>query len=484
MTDPNIIRVVAAVVDIHNLTLYTEDGNTVVIPQGDSRVATIVHQVLPVCSLGQVASIDITSTVENSYKAIEKQSNGLIKLFRVARSKLAAFFTSSEEADLVPPMEIGKPAQISKLQAATEEIMKHAIPASAANFHEGNLDVDDDHQENDAEGDTVIAVVNNRVLPDAHKLKGQMQSAVANENSTGLANFIERCASSKRRHTMEELMRFMQRGDLPIADDGSIVIYKVLKKKKLANHPGFDYVDCHSGNVPQSVGSYVYMDEELVDPNRSQDCSNGLHVARRAYLSGFSGDVIVIAKVAPEDVIAVPQYDSNKMRVCGYHILYELNAEDFTELKANRPISSSDGKKKLANAISGDHVDAITYVKIGGSNGSNITKIIKSIQEQKVTLAASAVTDSTPEREAISEKSENQFPVLDPKMISQDVEAIKTGVPTRMEQAAELYTVFAKAKTKQGKADAANALIAFKKSKKLGWIALGITEAEVAKLTK
>jgi hypothetical protein len=30
-----------------------------------------------------------------------------------------------------------------------------------------------------------------------------------------------------------------------------------------------------------SLWVHVYMDESLVDPNRGQECSNGLHVARR-----------------------------------------------------------------------------------------------------------------------------------------------------------------------------------------------------------
>lgn len=481
--NPNLVRVVAAVVDIHNLTLYTEEGNTIVIPQGDIRVAPIVRIVTPICAAGNVAEVDLST--ENFYSAIESKSNGLVKLFRVARNKLAAFFATSNEAELiVPPMEIGNPARISNLQAATEEIMKHAVSVSDPMFTEKDLHVEDKHQENANDGDTVIAVVNNRVLPDAHKIKAQIQHAVATDNPVALANFIERSASSKGRHTMEELMRFMQRGDLPIANDGSIVIYKILRKKKIADHEEFDYVDCHTGKVPQSVGSYVYMDASLVDPNRGQECSNGLHVARRAYLSGFTGDVVVIAKVSPEDVIAVPTYDSNKMRVCGYHILYELNSEDFAELKANRPIRSSDGKKKLANAISGDHVTILTYVKIGAHGGADITKKAKPVQEQKAALKAAQVTDATPEISAIQHDVDYKAESVDPKLIAQDVQAVKSGAPSRAEQARALYIVFKEVKNIKAKADAAAVLIAFKKSKKVSWDSLGITSSEVEKLNR
>ena len=38
------IRIMAAVVDTKRLTLYKEDGDTVLIPQGDPRLARIVEE--------------------------------------------------------------------------------------------------------------------------------------------------------------------------------------------------------------------------------------------------------------------------------------------------------------------------------------------------------------------------------------------------------------------------------------------------------
>lgn len=185
--------------------------------------------------------------------------------------------------------------------------------------------------------------------------------------------------ASKRNHSAQDLMKFLQKGDLPIADDGSIIIYKVLRSKSNGKHT---YVDCHTKNVPQRVGSYVHMAESLVDPDRRNECSNGLHVARRGYVGGFSGDVCVIAKVAPEDVIAVPQYDANKMRVCGYHILFELSDDDFKKLKKNQPITdTTEGKLLVGRAIAGDHPPPIENVKITEHHGRGI--VITSLQVAK-----------------------------------------------------------------------------------------------------
>ena len=101
-------------------------------------------------------------------------------------------------------------------------------------------------------------------------------------------------------------------------------------------------------------------------------------MARRAYVGGFAGDVCVIAKVNPEDVIAVPEYDANKMRVCGYHILFELSEMDFRKLKSNQPITDTqEGRILLGRALSGDHPEPIEDVRIGGHKGTNVKTALR-----------------------------------------------------------------------------------------------------------
>src|SRR5690606_843747 len=125
--------------------------------------------------------------------------------------------------------------------------------------------------------------------------------------------------------------------------------------------------------VKQRIGSFVHMDENLVDPNRRNECSNGLHVARRGYVGNFNGDAIVLAKVRPEDVIAVPEYDANKMRVCGYHIVAELTPAQYEAINQNRPITdAAGGGELLAKVIAGDHIGIIEKVKITEHMGNGV----------------------------------------------------------------------------------------------------------------
>lgn len=364
------VKVVAAAVDMTELTLYLVNGETIRIPQGDPRVKKIIEYVTPIVTAGGIAEVDLSA--ENTYKQFEEKTNGLVKFFKVAKSKLSSFF-KAQKAEAVSEMVVGKLPiktdtfaevketnaqaiqKTEKLTSALNEIMENAKPVHSA--------------ETVSSSETVIAVVNNKVVPDVEQIQHQIANSIST-GTKGLQRFMERVAAvaSKRSHSAQDLMKFLQRGDLPIADDGSIVIYKVLRRKDDR------YVDCHTGLVKQRVGSYVCMDESMVDHNRRNECSNGLHVARRAYVGGFSGDVCVIAKVNPEDVIAVPEYDANKMRVCGYHILFELSDEDFQKLKRNAPITDTEaGRILLGRALSGDHPEPIEDVRIGGHKGTNVS---------------------------------------------------------------------------------------------------------------
>ena len=189
-------------------------------------------------------------------------------------------------------------------------------------------------------------------------------------------------------------------------DDGRIVFYKLLNKRD----GRFGYVDCHSGNVQQGANVEVRMDESLVDPNRRNECSNGLHVARRQYLGSFGGDVCFLGSLAPEDVVAVPNYDANKMRVCAYQLHFLLSAEDFRHVKANRPFTADmEIAKKLAIILAGNQPPVTHMVTIGSSKGGDLT-ITKIGEEEAVeevdlsTVGAVASIEEKPNLQPMVEK--------------------------------------------------------------------------------
>ena len=485
----NIIRIVAAVVDTVQVTFYKEDGTTLTMPQGDPRLADIIRKITPLCARNEVAEVDMDSFSDNTAKTFtdyEDRSSGVVKFFRIAKNKLASFFGSV--AELVEPTVIGTvgdtptptpaaPEAITQIATAIEEIMAHAKPVSVG-IDRVALESTDDTAE------TIVAVMGNTVIPDAHKLESQFKRSNEQENTVGMQNFMKRVAATadKRSHSVQDLMRFMQRGDLPVAEDGCIVIYKVLRKQILSAHPKFTYVDCHSKKVPQRVGTYVYMDENMVDMNRRNECSNGLHVARRAYINGFSGDVVTICKVRPEDVIAVPEYDANKMRVCGYHIISELPESDYTLLRANKPIASAQGLQLLAEALAGQHSAADTEVKITGHMGSSVVVAERLAPTPEAVKQVEAMPDVAPT------VLETEDPVhvaekVDIHAVSAEVSEVVATGKGRAEMAKEMLQHW-KIDTGADKIASAKALRDFKRSKKVGWDKLGITAKEAAAVEK
>lgn len=471
------VRIVAAVVDTTQLILYKEDGSTIEIPQGDERVRPIIEEISPKIAQGLVAEIDFQS--ENHYHEFEKKSSGLVKMFRIAKKKVAHIFGK----DIVESQTIGNPNKMKapdlskgaktwvpeeKVETnipstkAIDDIMAHAKPVEKETFTPK-----DKHEE-----DTVIAVVENskgekKIIPGMENLKGQFANAAKLGSTIGVERFLKRLGDviDKRSHSVEDLLRFMERGDLPIADDGSIVAYKVLTT--MGKHTDIFY-DCHTKKVQQKVGSHVFMKESMVDHNRNNECSNGLHIARRGYLSGFSGDVIVICKINPEDVIAVPSYDSNKVRVCGYHILGKIPASEHANLRSNKPMTeNSEAAKLLGSVLRGDHIGIIEEVEIGGSLGGNlrITPLVKSEAAASEAVKESIKTAEKAEPvKALEDIVERKLdaPVVDPKAVSQKVAQTKAATPRDMFNNKEWDN-----------------LLAHKKKKKTTWAKLGFNPSEI-----
>ncbi|HVH93179.1 MAG TPA: hypothetical protein VM783_17580 [Candidatus Acidoferrum sp.] len=378
-------------------------------------------------------------------------------------------------------------ADLKRTEDAVNEILAHALPVSDPQFHEHTVGkqgaiVNDDNgktsdylEEPDAP-DTIIAVVDNKIIPGMEKIKAQFARAAKMGSTAGVEKFLQRIGAvmDKRAHSIDELLTFMERGDLPIAEDGSILIYKVLN-----HHGGGEqktFVDCHSGQVKQWVGAYVCMDENLVDMNRRQECSVGLHVARRGYVRGFSGNACVLGKLAPEDVIAVPHGEANKLRACGYHIIKELTPKQHNLLKANRPITDDpDGKILLADAIAGRHIGITHRVEITGPKGGGVkvTKLVQETPEVEAKAAAEVVpVDALPN----INKPELDEPVSPVGVAKEVTKVVEQQQLSRKEQATKLYEEWKACIDLDDRAAAHNLLVAFKKASKVSWDKLGITD--------
>lgn len=495
------IRVIAAVVDTKQLRLYKEDGSTVDIPQGDARLAQLLEQCkplsnpkafrLPVNGSGQ-AYVEVQFEVpekvrENAFGDYEKKAGGFTKFFRVVKTKISHLFGDGQVDDTpvahvtptqfgeLPILELDAPVsapETPKIDAAIADIMAHAEPVSSETFDDNDT----------TENHTIVAVTDNGkgkvvAVPGVEALKGHVAHAIKLGNTKGMDAFLKRlgAAISQRGHSVQDVLRFMERGDLPVADDGCIIAYKVLRStNKVDNSPlgqGI-FVDCHTGKVEQRVGSFVTQSIDLIRQDKSQ-CGTGLHIARRAYLRSFGGDIIVMVKIRPEDVIVVPEGEPDKMRVKGYHILAKIPKDEHVKLRSNEAMVGTNALKLLTMAIAGDHIDIIETVEITSASGGSFTRIPVETSKNYVP----SVKKETPKTAPIPEPMKKVEPVLDaprvdPKAVAKEIEAKKAEAPkTKAQEARELYT--------NGKITELNA---FKKKAKKSWEALGFSHEEIVLL--
>jgi hypothetical protein len=558
-----LITIVALSVDTRHAVLYKHDGSTLTIPQGDARLPKIVADARIPLAEGMPALVDVTPIVvqRTEFVDAEKGTGGVVKFFRVAKSFLKKL-VNTESPDAVPvevahvsPLDIGVfPGRDVPNQGAREEneVPQAVVPDAAEvafdQAHQARGEagyattrqiqsaltndqkieraqvrlqqlvsnskttVDPEfHKPLDEKTETIVAVhqTTGAIIPDAHKLARQLRSSQKLENYVGFTKFIERLADiiDQRGHSVEDLMKFIEHGDLPIADDGCIVIYKRLKRRQ--GH----FVDVHSGNVRQKVGSFVYMRSELVDPNRRKDCSNGLHVATLGYIGGFSGDVTIMGKVRPEDVFAVPEYDFTKMRVAGYHVLVDLPEKLRVLVNGGGSISSDpDGAILLNNVLRGHHIGITQYVQIGGHEGTNITYTdVEGATGPQVEAKPADVALSKAETLDMQEALEAKAPVApdvkatdlvqpdessiktimstDPKETSQgEVDKTQTAKSetklSQKDKAQQLLSAFQGAMSFPAEQKAAQALVAFRKSTRKGWAVLGISAEDAQDVEK
>ena len=397
-----LIKVIGVVLNTTSAIFYQEDGSIYTIPQGDPRLPGIVEILKKDFVTGKVLEIDV-SEADTIYDTFSKNTDGVVKFFRVMKTMLDDLFNPTVE---------------SATFGAVDQIMANAI----------SLRVKSPETE-------IVAVVNGSVVTGVEGLAGQIKHSI-NTNTDGMTRFLERLAAvaDKRRHSADDLVKFLSIANLPISDDGEIIAYKLLQSA------AGQFVDLHTNRVMQSVGDFVCMDESMVDPRRNRDCSNGLHIASQGYLRNFPGDSCFLVKIQPEDVIAVPVYDNTKMRVSGYHIIFQLTSEQMSGVKSGLPITeSAGGTALLARAMTGDHITRIREVRIGGQLGTDINYTELAKADKPEHPSKKLKTDTTNAK--VVEKSSNiSVGALVEKV---DISKVVNKEPTaRQVKASNLYAAF------------------------------------------
>lgn len=142
-----------------------------------------------------------------------------------------------------------------------------------------------------------------------------------------LIRFMEKVNLNTSRRAVEGLYEWLEKSNLPIAPDGDIIAWKIVRE---------DYRDIYTGRFDNSIGKVVEVARNQVDEDPDRTCSHGLHFCSSAYLPHYGtgpGNRVVVVKIHPRDVVAFPRdYNTSKGRACRYEVIGEVDRETAPEM--------------------------------------------------------------------------------------------------------------------------------------------------------
>ncbi len=163
--------------------------------------------------------------------------------------------------------------------------------------------------------------------------KNPMVGIVKNPEVLSLLGLTVDAAGSLVDKFIDDFYSFLSHRNLPLTDDGCFLAYKTVDGTYWSKAAGkmqlVKGTVREDGRIYNAPGEVIECKREDVDPNRSAECSYGLHVGCLEYSGpggwyNSSSDKVVIVKVNPADVVAVPpDYNRTKMRTCAYEVLQD-----------------------------------------------------------------------------------------------------------------------------------------------------------------
>lgn len=220
----------------------------------------------------------------------------------------------------------GQPYTINK-QAHTYGLVLTAIKNNDVNALRNSLNIRQGIAQALTKGSSAsrVRIEQDQIFYDDREVTGLISSRIFEVIRLGLdvkpmIRFLENLMTNPSKRAVDELFGFLEACKLPITDDGHFLAYKRVRA---------DYRDVHSGTMDNSVGQVLEMPRNLVDEDKNRTCSSGLHFCSYEYLSSFGGDRIMVLKINPRDVVAIPtDYNNSKGRTCRYEVVDELPVND------------------------------------------------------------------------------------------------------------------------------------------------------------
>lgn len=253
-------------------------------------------------------------------------------------------------------------------------------------------------------------------------------------SAKGFKNFMRHFQKQTVNHSADELLEFMKVGKMPLADDGSIIGFKILNFFDLSKDKD-TFVDVHTRTVKQKLGSLVYMPRCKVSDDRRQACGTGLHVAAPAYASSFGGDVMTLVKVRPHDVVRVPRNENTKMGCSAYQIVAVLDDDQKKWVRNGKPLQKHEtGLNLLAEVVAGNHPPISTKTEVGSFGLERPTDKLRAagqFEETKPVMVKTETKSKKKPKKANPEALSRKNGGLSVRQIKDMIEAAKSKKPAK-----------------------------------------------------
>lgn len=158
-----------------------------------------------------------------------------------------------------------------------------------------------------------------------------------------LMAFAEKLMANPNHGVRDDLYSWLEKGQMPIYDDGDFMAYKLVSGDFTPIHKGGQY------GQDQSVGKLVEQPRETCDEDRGRTCSSGLHFCSYDYLPHFglgngTFQKVIVLKISPTDVVAIPaDYNDTKGRTCRFLVVDEIDPTVIKETFGNKLVIGSYG---------------------------------------------------------------------------------------------------------------------------------------------
>ena len=163
--------------------------------------------------------------------------------------------------------------------------------------------------------------VSNTNTPIMKFIKILQEKGVVDSEINRIKPFLENMFKNPFIDAVHEIYDYCKAMDFEITDDGCFLAYKKVRKDLGSV---FD-----NGKTKHKIGKYTEV--KMYDTERTNVCSKGLHFCSKSYLQYYPGEVIIIVKVNPMDVVSIPvDYNFAKGRCRKYLVVGILGDENKT----------------------------------------------------------------------------------------------------------------------------------------------------------